>query len=106
MKLNQDHLDILRNIEKSSKVTQRELAVKSGLSLGKLNYCLKELKKKGYVKIKNFEKNQNKKKYLYILTPIGIKQKTILLVNFMKRKMNEYDELKEELNKIKKKKNK
>ena len=103
MKLNQDHLDILRNIEKSSKVTQRELAVKSGLSLGKLNYCLKELKKKGYVKIKNFEKNQNKKKYLYILTPIGIKQKTILLVNFMKRKMNEYDELKEELNKIKKK---
>ena len=104
MKLNQDHLDILRNIEKSSKVTQRELAVKSGLSLGKLNYCLKELKKKGYVKIKNFEKNQNKKKYLYILTPIGIKQKTILLVNFMKRKMNEYDELKEELNKIKKKK--
>jgi len=106
MKLNQDHLDILRNIEKSSKVTQRELAVKSGLSLGKLNYCLKELKKKGYVKIKNFEKNQKKKKYLYILTPIGIKQKTILLVNFMKRKMNEYDELKEELNKIKKKKNK
>ena len=106
MKLNQDHLDILRNIEKSSKVTQRELAVKSGLSLGKLNYCLKELKKKGYVKIKNFEKNQNKKKYLYILTPIGIKQKTILLVNFMKRKMNEYDELEEELNKIKKKKNK
>ena len=106
MKLNQDHLDILRNIEKSSNVTQRELAVKSGLSLGKLNYCLKELKKKGYVKIKNFEKNQNKKKYLYILTPIGIKQKTILLVNFMKRKMNEYDELKEELNKIKKKKNK
>jgi EPS-associated MarR family transcriptional regulator len=106
MKLNQDHLDILRNIEKSSKVTQRQLAVKSGLSLGKLNYCLKELKKKGYVKIKNFEKNQNKKKYLYILTPIGIKQKTILLVNFMKRKMNEYDELKEELNKIKKKKNK
>jgi EPS-associated MarR family transcriptional regulator len=106
MKLNQDHLDILRNIEKSSKVTQRELAVKSGLSLGKLNYCLKELKKKGYVKIKNFEKNQNKKKYLYILTPLGIKQKTILLVNFMKRKMNEYDELKEELNKIKKKKNK
>jgi len=106
MKLNQDHLDILRNIEKSSKVTQRELAVKSGLSLGKLNYCLKELKKKRYVKIKNFEKNQNKKKYLYILTPIGIKQKTILLVNFMKRKMNEYDELKEELNKIKKKKNK
>ena len=79
------------------------MAVKSGLSLGKLNYCLKELKKKGYVKIKNFEKNQNKKKYLYILTPIGIKQKTILLVNFMKRKMNEYDELKEELNKIKKK---
>ena len=97
MKLDQDHLNILRNIGRSSKVTQRELASKLGLSLGKLNYCISELKKKGLVKIKNFEKNPNKKRYLYILTPRGVTQKTNLLINFMKRKMKEYDELKKEL---------
>ena len=99
MKLNQDHLDILRNIEKSSKVTQRELAVKSGLSLGKLNYCLKELKKKGLVKIRNFQGQTNQIKYLqYVLTPKGLAERTNLTLEFMLRKMKEYDELKKELN--------
>ena len=68
------------------------------MSLGKLNYCLNSLKKKGLIKIKNFKNNPNKMKYAYIITPKGITLKTKLTINFMKRKMNEYDELKKELN--------
>ena len=75
------------------------MAEQLGFSLGKLNYCLKALQEKGLIKIKNFEKNPNKLNYIYILTPAGIKEKTKLTVNFMKRKMNEYDELKKELQK-------
>ena len=96
MELDPDQFNILRKIN-STKVTQRELANKLGFSLGKLNYCLKALKKKGLVKIQNFSKNPNKFNYIYILTPKGISQKTKLTINFMKIKMKEYDELKEEL---------
>ena len=65
--------------------------------MGKLNYCIKALKKKGLVKISNFEKNPNKLKYIYILTPRGISQKTRLTINFMKAKIKEYENLKKEL---------
>ena len=65
----QDHFNVLRKIDNSDKLTQRQLASRLGFSLGKLNYCLKALKKKGLVKISNFEKNLNKLKYMYILTP-------------------------------------
>jgi EPS-associated MarR family transcriptional regulator len=92
-----DYLNILRQIKYSSKLTQRELATKLGFSLGKLNYCLKELQKKGLIKISNFEKNQNKLRYLYILTPKGMTRKTILTIEFMKLKMKEYDQLKKDL---------
>jgi len=97
MSNDQDHLDVLRKIDNSSKLTQRQLAAKLGFSLGKLNYCIKSLKKKGLVKITNFGKNPNKIRYLYILTPRGIAQKAKLTINFMKRKMKEYDELKKEI---------
>ena len=71
-----------------------------GFSLGKLNYCLKALKNKGFVKIKNFQKQKNKIAAIqYILTPKGIAERTKLTINFMSRKIKEYDELKEELNK-------
>ena len=99
MKKNQDHFDVLRRIEKSPQSSQRELAEKLGFSLGKLNYCLKALQNKGLVKIKNFQKNPNKINYVYVLTPKGISEKTKLTLNFMKRKMREYDELKTELKK-------
>ncbi len=92
-----DYLNILRQIKYSSKLTQRELATKLGFSLGKLNYCLKELQKKGLIKISNFEKNRNKLRYLYILTPKGMTQKTKLTIKFMKLKMKEYDQLKKDL---------
>ena len=94
---NQDHFNVLRKINNKPKVTQRELAEELGFSLGKLNYCLKALKNKGLVKVKNFGKNPNKLNYIYVLTPRGITEKTKLTLNFMKRKMQEYDELKKEI---------
>ena len=94
---NQDHLDVLRKINNKPESTQRELAEELGFSLGKLNYCLKALKSKGLIKINNFKKNPNKINYVYILTPKGIAEKTNLTINFMKRKMREYDELKKEI---------
>lgn len=98
MEDDQDHFNILREIQKKPNSSQRELAKELGFSLGKLNYCLKALQGKGLIKIQNFKKNPKKINYLYILTPKGISTKTKLTINFMKRKMKEYDELKEELN--------
>ena len=97
MKNNPDHFEVLRKIKTKPNSTQRELAEELGFSLGKLNYCLKALKGKGLVKIENFTRNPNKINYIYVLTPKGISEKTKLTVNFMKRKMTEYDELKKEL---------
>jgi EPS-associated MarR family transcriptional regulator len=97
MKNNQDYLNVLRKIQRKPKSSQRELAKELGFSLGKLNYCLKALQEKGLVKIDSFKKNPKKINYLYILTPRGIAEKTKLTINFMKRKMEEYDELKKEI---------
>ena len=94
---NQDHFNVLKKINRKPETTQRELAEELGFSLGKLNYCLKALKTKGLIKIKNFEKNPNKINYIYVLTSRGIAEKTKLTLNFMKRKMKEYDELKKEI---------
>ena len=96
---NEDHFALLRKIEKKPNASQRQLASELGISLGKLNYCLKELQYKGLIKIKNFKKSKKKLNYLYILTPSGMKMKKNLIVNFMKRKMKEYDELAKELKK-------
>ena len=97
MEKDQDHFEILRKIQKKPNSTQRELALELGFSLGKLNYCLKALQNKGLVKIENFKKNPSKINYFYVLTPAGIAAKTKLTINFMKKKMKEYDELKKDL---------
>ena len=98
MKNEQDHFEVLRKIQKKPESSQRELAEELGFSLGKLNYCLKSLQEKGFVKLQNFQKQSNKINYLrYIITPKGISERTKLTINFMKRKMKEYDELKKEL---------
>ena len=102
MSKNQDQFNVLRKIKSKPNSSQRELASELGFSLGKLNYCLNALKGKGLIKIKNFKKNPNKLKYAYILTPKGIAEKTALTLNFMKRKMAEYDELKKEIDSKKK----
>ena len=75
------------------------MAKELGFSLGKLNYCLNALKQKGFLKIRNFKKNKKKIGYLYLLTPLGITNKTKLTISFMQRKMEEYDELKKEIQK-------
>ena len=100
--VNEDNFNVLRKIGKNPNTSQRELANNLGFSLGKLNYCLKELKKKGLVKIENFRKNPNKINYIYILTPKGASIKTKLTINFMKRKIQEYDDLKKEISENKK----
>tara|TARA_Y100000816_G_scaffold292453_1_gene287809 strand:+ start:750 stop:1046 length:297 start_codon:yes stop_codon:yes gene_type:complete len=96
---NQDQFEVLRKIGTRPKATQRQLADDLGFSLGKLNYCIKALQEKGLIKFKNFSNNKNKLNYLYILTPKGISTKTKLTINFMKRKMKEYEELKKEIEK-------
>ena len=99
MKNNNDQFNVLRKIHSKPSTNQRDLAKNLGFSLGKLNYCLKALKTKGLVKIENFKKNPEKINYIYVLTPKGITAKTKLTVQFMKRSMKEYDELKKELDK-------
>ena len=97
MQDDQDHFNILRTLDKVENPTQRLLADKLGFSLGKLNYCLVALKKKGLIKISNFEKNPKKLKYIYILTPRGITYRAKLTINFMKLKIREYERLKKEM---------
>ena len=94
----EDKLELLRKIKGKPFTSQRKIAKEIGFSLGKLNYCLKALKEKGLVKIQNFKKKENKISHLgYVITPKGISERTKLTINFMKRKMSEYDELKKEL---------
>jgi EPS-associated MarR family transcriptional regulator len=97
MNNSQDLLNLLRIIKKRPKLSQRELAKNLGFSLGKLNYCLNAIKIKGLIKIENFKNNPNKVNYIYILTPKGMSEKAKLTINFMKKKIKEYEELKAEV---------
>ena len=83
-KISQEQFEVLRKLSKKPSASQRELASELEISLGKLNYVLNQLKKKGLIKIKNFKKNPDKIRYLYLLTPRGITEKTKLTLNFMK----------------------
>ena len=99
MKNDPDHFNVLRKIQQKPESTQRELAEELGFSLGKINYCLQELKKKGLIKISNFSKSENKIKYIYVLTPKGITEKSKITLRFLREKMREYEELKKEIKK-------
>ncbi len=88
---------VLRLLESNPHLTQRELSKSLGVSLGGLNYCLNALVAKGSVKIQNFKNSRNKWVYAYLLTPQGIAEKTSLTGAFLKRKMQEYQKLKEEI---------
>ena len=90
-------LEILQKLEVNPNCTQRELSREMGVSIGKVNYCLKKLIEKGLVKIMNFAKNPNKKGYSYLLTQNGIEEKSLLTYKFLKIKMAEYEALKEEI---------
>ena len=95
------HLDLLRKIEVNPECTQRELSKEMGVSLGKVNYCIKKLTEKGWIKLTNFKQNPNKVGYVYLLTTKGIEEKTRLTFSFLKRKIIEYEILKKEINKLK-----
>ena len=93
----QEELNLLRKINTKDHISQRELAKGLGFSLGKLNYCINALKKKGFLKIKNFKNNKNKISYIYLLTPKGISKKTKLMISFMNKTAKEYNDLKKEI---------
>ena len=95
------HLDLLRKLEVNPEYTQRELSQEMGVSLGKINYCMKKLIEKGWIKLSNFSHNPNKVGYIYLLTPKGIEQKTKLTILFLKRKIEEFEILKDEISELK-----
>ena len=87
----------MRLIEKEPLLTQRELARRLGVSLGGINYCIKALIEKGWVKADNFRKSDKKLSYAYLLTPAGVRYKTILTGQFLRRKLREYEDLRIEI---------
>ena len=99
------HFRVLNALDDNPHLTQRALAKKLNVSLGGVNYCLKALIEVGHLKMANFEKNPNKLNYLYLLTPKGVKKKSILTAEFLKRKMDEYNNLKNEIDLIQSKLN-
>ncbi len=88
---------VLCALNENPDLTQRELALKLGVSVGSLNYCLNALIEKGWVKMQNFGQSKNKFGYIYILTPRGIAEKAALTGNFLKRKLIEYERLRAEI---------
>lgn len=88
---------VMRLLEANPQMNQRELSKSLGVSLGGVNYCLNALAAKGSIKIQNFRNNKNKWVYAYLLTPQGLAEKTALTGSFLKRKMQEYQLLKEEI---------
>ena len=93
----ENHLNVLRLLQDNPDINQRQMASELGISLGGLNYCLKALVEKGWVKMDNFSRSPNKLKYSYLLTPRGMKAKTRLTGHFLRRKLAEYEELKAEI---------
>ncbi len=91
---------LFRLIEANPGISQRELARELGVSLGKVNYCLRALIDKGWVKAHNFRRNRNKLGYAYLLTPSGMKEKARLTVRFLRRKMAEYEALEAEIERL------
>jgi len=101
-KLQEDtYFRVMRLLEENPDLTQRELAEKLGISVGGLNYCLKALMEKGLVKMKNFANSKNKFGYVYVLTPTGMAEKAAITQRFLKRKMEEYEALKLEIESLK-----
>ena len=91
--ISEDQLDLMHLIHKDSEASQRLIAQNIGFSIGKVNYCLKSLVDIGYVKIHNFNNSSKKINYAYVLTPKGLKEKTAITKQFIKKKKKEYDKL-------------
>ena len=101
MSKKQNKFQILKSLERYTHPTQRQLSNELGVSLGKVNYCLKSLIKKGFIKVGNFRNSNNKTQYSYLLTPKGIEEKAKLTLDFIRIKTQEYDRLKQEVEGLK-----
>lgn len=95
------HYSLLKILEENPGLSQRDLAKRLGVSLGKVNYCLQALIEKGSLKVNNFRNNENKLAYAYLLTPRGIEEKARITVRFLKYKMQEYERLRAEIEELK-----
>ena len=95
------HYGLLKTLENNPGLSQRDLAKRLGVSLGKVNFCLNALVSKGSLKISNFRNNENKLAYAYLLTPRGVEEKARITVGFLKRKMQEYEQLRQEIEELK-----
>jgi len=94
------HYRLLKILSGENNLTQREMATRMGISLGKVNYCLAELAKKGFVKVNRFRGSGNKLQYVYILTPSGLEAKARITLRFLKRKMKEYEDIKQQIKEL------
>ena len=101
MSKKQNQFQILKSLEQDSCSTQRQLSNNLGVSLGKVNYCIKSLIEKGFIKVNNFRNSNNKTQYSYLLTPKGIEEKAKLTLDFIRIKTQEYDTLKQEIESLK-----
>jgi len=95
--LDESQFKTLRELAKDGTLSQRELSKKMGLSLGRVNYLVNELLKKGFIKAKRFKNSKHKIAYMYYLTPSGMSEKVIQTFNFLQRKTEEYERLKQEI---------
>ena len=90
-------LQLMAHVEQNPQDTQRAIASELGVSLGSVNYCIKALINKGFLKVENFRKSSNKLGYAYLLTPAGLGEKANLTLSFLKRKQQEYNRLEREI---------
>ena len=96
--ITEDQLDVMHFIQEDGKVSQRVIAKKFRFSIGKVNYCLKSLIDIGFIKIHNFNNSTRKLNYVYVLTPRGMKEKTLITKKFIIKKQQEYDKLNSYIN--------
>ena len=94
------HYRLLKMLSKEPNVTQRDMAKRMGISLGKMNYCVTELAAKGWIKIIRFKSARNKTPYTYLLTPKGLEEKARMTLSFLKRKLAEYEEIKKQIREL------
>lgn len=100
MKNLEESLKILEHIHRNPQATQREIVQSLNISLGKVNFLIKSLAKMGLVKLEKFKKSSNKRGYIYIITSRGIKEKVVITKKFLERKLLEYDDIRDEIERL------
>ncbi len=94
------HFRVLSLLHANPDLTQREIANALGLSTSGINYCIRSLINKGWIKVQNFSESKNKFGYIYVLTPVGLAQKIAITAKFLQRKIREYEDLRNESDRL------